>query len=181
MSTNRGAYLMARITSHGLQVDTIFGGKPELEKMDVAAACTGLSSLDYHLVMAKYCDDVRSAIDAAGELDYQMAQAFEVLAGLEPQQRSAMALFMVQDFVSPKKCRWCKGRKEVKNGGRLVECGGCSGTGVKLPSVNARAKACGIPESTWRHKGLTAAYDRVMSAVEQSELAALMAISKKAS
>ena len=120
MTTNRGAYLMARITSHGLQVDTIFGGRPELEKMDIAAACTGLESLDYHLIMAKYCDDVRSALDAAGELDCRMAQTSETLANLEPQQRSAMALFMVQDFVSPKKCRWCKGRKEVKNGGRFV-------------------------------------------------------------
>jgi len=172
---------MAKMACHGLRPGLIFGGKADLDKMDVAAACSGLSSLDYHLVMAKYCDDVRSAITAVGELDELMAATSEQLAAIEPQSRSALAAFMIQDFVSPKKCRWCKGRGETKTGNRFVECGGCNGTGTKLPSANARAKACDIPESTWRSKNLSRDYDRIMNMVEQAETSALMAISRKAS
>ena len=147
--------------------------------MDVAAACTKLHPLEFHLVMAKYCDDVDSAYKAMGELDEFMCNCSEKLADLEPQKRSALAAFMVTEFVSSQNCKSCKGTGENRSGPRIVACKCCDGTGFRRSSEHARSRACNVPRTSWRHKGLNSEYDNIAGLLESFEAAALARISRK--
>lgn len=181
MSANKGAYLMAKLTTKGLQPGMSFGGKPVIDRMDVAAACSRLNSLTFHLVMAKYCDDVHSALAAMGELQEVMCRRSNVWAEMDPVKRNAVAAAMISEFVSARKCGSCKGTAQVLNGTKWEDCKPCQATGYKLISLNARAKACGIPESTFRSQRLNERYADIMDHLGQLEVSALENISRKAS
>ncbi len=181
MSAIKGAYLMAKLTTRGLQPGMSFGGKPVIDRMDVAAACSKLSSLAFHLVMAKYCDDVHSAREALGELQEVMGRKAKVWADMDPLKRTAVAAAMIAEFVSARKCGSCKGTAQVVKGSKIEDCRVCSATGYKTISLNARAKACGIPESTFRAQRLNERYSEMMDHLGRIETGALESISRKAS
>lgn len=181
MSANRGAYLMARLTTKGIEPGMPFGGKPELEKMDIAAACSRLDTLSFHLVMAKYCDDVKSALKAVGELQDVMCRASSQWAEMDPFKRSAAACALIEEFVSSRRCRRCKGTGELVEQERVVTCAPCQGSGNKAVSATSRAEACGIPESTFRHQRLNERYQEMMRYLSDLELTALERVSRKAS
>lgn len=181
MTSTHGAYLMARLTTKGLEPEMSFGGRPDLEKMDIAAACSRLQPLQFHLVMAKYCDDVRSALQALGELQEEMCFRSEVWAEMEPIRRSYVAAAMIEEFVAAKKCRRCKGTGEVKEGSSVVDCRQCEGTGHLRASATSRARACEIPESTFRSQKLGDSFQDIMRYLADIELSALERISRKAS
>jgi hypothetical protein len=181
MSTNRGAYLMARLTTKGLQPGMIFGGKATLDRMDIAAACTRLPSLTFHLVMAKYCDDVKSALHAVGELQDVMCSRSAVWADMEPTRRTAVACALIEEFVSARKCPRCKGRGEVTEGARVVDCTPCQATGFKTISATARASACGMAESTFRHQRLNESFQDMIRYLNEVEISALESICRKTS
>lgn len=180
MSSNKGAYLMARLTTKGLSPELIFGGKPELEKMDIAASCTSLGSLDFHLIMAKYCDDVKSALDAIGELQPVICAKSQVLADMPACKRTGLAAAMIQEFVSAKRCGSCKGRGEKPEDSKIVTCKPCGGSGMKTVSLHARAKSIGIPDQTFRLQNLNKPYQEVMDHLLDIEIGALSKISRKA-
>ncbi|WP_417518762.1 hypothetical protein [Marinobacter sp.] len=172
---------MARLTTKGLQPGMSFGGKPVIERMDIAAACSRLSPLTFHLVMAKYCDDVHSALEAMTELQAVMAKKSAVWAEMGVLKRTAVAAAMIQEFVSARKCGSCKGTGQVKRGTKIEDCRPCSATGAKTISASARARACGIPESTFRHQRLNERYNDIMDLLARAEIGALESISRKAS
>lgn len=180
MSSNKGAYLMARLTTKGLSPGLIFGGKPELEKMDIAAACSRLESLPFHLIMAKYCDDVKSALDAIGELQEVMCKRSARIEALPVCKRTAMAAAMIQEFVSARRCGSCKGTGERLEGSRIEACKPCGGSGMKSVSIHARAKACGIPDATFRARQLNNPYQEIMDYLLDKEISALSRISRRA-
>lgn len=180
MSSNKGAYLMARLTTKGLSPELIFGGKPELEKMDIAAACSRLDSLPFHLIMAKYCDDVKSALDAIGELQEVICAKSQDLAELPVCRRSAVAAAMIQEFVSAKRCGSCKGRGEKLEQSSVKPCKPCNGTGIKSVSIHARAKNSGIPDQTFRAHNLNRPYQDIMDHLLDLEISALSRISRRA-
>lgn len=181
MSANKAAYLMARLTTKGIRPGMPFGGIPDLTKTDIAAACSRLRPLDFHLIMAKYCDDVHSALQAMGELQELLANWNQYFADMCPLKRNAMAAAMIDEFASAKPCRSCKGRGDKQEGSRIVACKACEGTGKKRISVTARAKACDIPESTFRGQRLNEPYQEIMRHLSDLEISALERISRKAS
>lgn len=180
MSANRGAYLMARLTTKGLQPGMIFGGKAVLDKMDIAAACARLDSLSFHLIMAKYCDDVKSALEATGELQEVMCRRSDVWADMEPGRRAAISCALIEEFVSARKCKRCKGRGQVTEDTRVVNCKSCQATGFKSISATARAHACGIPESTFRHQKLNEPFHDMIRYLNEIETNSLERICRKA-
>jgi len=181
MSTNRGAYLMARLTTKGLSPGIIFGGKAALEKMDVAAACTRLDSLSFHLVMAKYCDDVKSALNAVGELQEVMRRRGAVWSDMSDKRRRAVACALIEEVVSERKCGRCKGTGQITKDTRVINCTSCQATGFKAISATARASACGIPESTFRHQRLNESFQDMVRYLNETEVNALESICRKAS
>ncbi len=181
MSTNKAAYHMARLTPKGLQPDTIFGGTPELTMSDIAAACSRLQPLQFHLIMAKYCDDVRSALQAMAELQDEMCERSKVWADMEAIKRSYVAAALIEEFVGARKCRRCKGTGEVVEGSAVVGCRPCQGTGQRNASVTARAKACEIPESTFRSRAINEPYQEMIRVMADLEINALERISRRAS
>lgn len=180
MSANRGAYMMARLTTKGLQPGMVFGGRPELEKMDIAAACSRIESLPFHLIMAKYCDDVKSALDAIGELQEVICERSQTFADLPVCRRTAIAAAMIQEFVSDRRCGSCKGRGEKLEHSSVKPCKPCGGSGIKIVSVHARAKASGIPDATFRAQKLNQPYQKIMEYIQDMELLALSKISRRA-
>jgi hypothetical protein len=181
MSMNRGAYLMARLTTKGLQPGAVFGGKAILDRMDIAAACTRLDSLSFHLVMAKYCDDVKSALHAVGELQDVMSARSAVWADMEPARRMAVACALIEEFVSARKCPRCKGTGQVTEDTRVVDCTPCQATGFKTISATARAAACGMAESTFRHQRLNESFQDMIRYLNEVEINALESVCRKAS
>lgn len=180
MSANKAAYLMARLTTKGIRPGMPFGGIPDLTKTDIAAACSRLKSLDFHLIMAKYCDDVHSALQAMGELQEFLANWNQAFADMCPIKRNVMAAAMINEFVSSRRCGSCKGIGEKREGSRIVDCKPCDGTGQKRISATARAKACDIPESTFRGQRLNELFEDVMRRLSDIEISALERISRKA-
>lgn len=172
---------MARLTTKGLKPDAIFGGRPELEQMDIAAACTKLRPLDFHLILAKYCDDVHSALAALGELQELMSEKSATWADMEPLKRTHVAAAMIEEFVSARKCRTCKGTGSVTEDSKITSCKPCDGSGQKSVSVSARARASGIPESTFRNQRLNEPFQDIMRSLDEIEIRALERISRKAS
>lgn len=170
---------MARLTTKGLEPGTIFGGKATLAKMDIAAACSRLPSLTFHLVMAKYCDDVHSALKAVGELQEFMCRKGSVWADMEPARRAAIACAVIEEFVSSKRCKRCKGRGTETQNNKVEDCPRCQGSGVKPVSVSARAKACGIPESTFRHQRLNHQFQDIIRYLWEMEITAFDSITRK--
>lgn len=181
MSSTKGAYLMARLTTKGIRPGMPFGGIPELTKTDIAAACSRLHSLQFHLVMAKYCDDVYSALQAMGELQEVLANWKGAIADMCPIKRTAMTAAIIDEFVSAKRCGSCKGTGEKREGSSIVTCKVCDGSGQKRVSVTSRAKACEIPESTFRGHRLNESYQEVMRYLNDLEISSLERISRKAS
>lgn len=181
MSTNRGAYLMARLTTKGIRAGMVLGGKPELDRMDIAASCSKLPSLDFHLIMAKYCDDVKSALDAMGELQGVMCEKSRVFADMDPFKRTTFAAAIIEEFVSDRRCRGCKGTGQKVEGSKVVQCTSCNGTGVRQTSLRRRASACGIPESTYRGSGMDKEYQAIIDHLLDIEISALSRISRRAS
>ena len=172
---------MARLTTKGLQPDVVFGGTPELSRTDIAAACAKLEPLTFHLIMAKYCDDAHSAIKALGELQEEMCHRSSLWADMDPFRRSYVAAAMVEEFVVARKCQKCKGTAEMREGGRIVDCSSCGGAGRKLISATSRARACEIPESTFRSQKLMEPFQEMMRWLSDIETMALERISRKAS
>jgi len=181
MSATKAAYLMARLTTKGVQHGASFGGIPELSKTDIAAACTRLQSLDFHLIMAKYCDDVHSAIAALGELQEEMCHKNKLWADMERIRRNYVAAAMIEEFVGAKKCRRCKGTGDGLEWKKVVPCKSCGGTGLLTISATSRARACEIPESTFRSKRIMEPYQDIMRWLSDIEISALQRISRKAS
>ena len=181
MGTTKAIYLMARLTTKGIRPGMPVGGIPELSRTDIAAACSRLRSLDFHLVMAKYCDDVHSALQAMGELQEVLANWSAYLADMCPMKRNAMAAAMIDEFVSARRCKSCKGTGEKLEGSRVVACKVCDGSGQKRISATARAKACEIPESTFRTQRLNETFQEIMHHLNDREISALERISRKAS
>lgn len=181
MSANRGAYLMARVATKGLQPGMIFGGTPELTKTDIAAACSRLQPMHFHLIMAKYCDDVHSALQALGELQEEMCLRAQVWADMEPIRRHYVAAAILEEFIGARKCRKCKGTGEEMEGSRVVSCKSCEGSGQRRVSEASRARACEIPESTFRFQKLNEPFQDIIRYLADIEISALERISRKAS
>ena len=181
MSAEKAVYLMARLPAKGIQAGMPFGGIPELTKTDIAAACSRLGSLQFHLVMAKYCDDVYSALEAVGEVQQEMRIRDSVWREMEPRRLQCIAAAIIDECVSAKRCRSCKGRGEVQQATKLVPCAPCDATGKRSISATSRAKACGIPESTYRSQQINARFDAIARYLIDLEMGALERISRKAS
>ena len=181
MGAEKAVYLMARMTVKGVTHGNSFGGIPELTKTDIAAACTRLQSLQFHLVMAKYCDDVHSAIAALSELQTEMKIRSQVWRDMQPRRREICAAAIVDEFVASKRCRSCKGRGQVTEIAKIVTCKPCDGTGKRSISATSRAKASNIPESTFRSQGLNGLFDELSRYLVDLEIMALERISRKAS
>lgn len=158
-----------------------FGGIPELSKTDIAAACTRLEPLHFHLIMAKYCDDAHSAIQALGELQEEMCQRNSLWAEMEPLRRTYIAAAMIDEFVASKKCRRCKGTGEGVEWKKVVDCNSCGGSGKLQVSATSRAHACEIPESTFRSQKIMEPFQEEMRWLADIEISALQRISRKAS
>jgi len=172
---------MARLTIKGAQPDSVFGGTPELSRTDIAAACSKLQPLHFHLIMAKYCDDVHSAIQALGELQEEMCHRNALWAGMEPIRRSYVAAAMIEEFVGAKKCRKCKGTAEMREGNVVKDCNSCGGSGHATISATSRARACEIAETTFRRLGMIEPYQEMMQHIADIETRSLERISRKAS
>jgi hypothetical protein len=181
MGTTKAVYLMARLTTKGIRPGMPIGGIPELTKTDIAAACSGLQSLHFHLVMAKYCDDVHGALQAMGELQELLANWNGFFADMCPMKRNAMAAAMIDEFVTSRRCGSCKGIGEKREESKIVECKVCQGSGKKQISVTARAKASGIPESTFRNHRLNEPFQEIMNHLIDIDNSSLERISRKAS
>lgn len=179
--SNKAAYLMARLTTKGLQPGMIFGGTPELERMDIAAACSRLPSLDFHLIMAKYCDDVKSALDAMGELQDVMCERSPLFAEMSAFKRGAFAAAIIEEFVSDRRCRSCKGTGQKTEQSKIVQCKACSGIGVRPASLRRRAQSCDIPDATYRRHGYDRDYQVIIDHLLDIEIGALNKIARRAS
>ena len=179
--SEKAVYLVARLTAKGIQPGMPFGGIPDLTKTDIAAACSGTHSLQFHLVLAKYCDDVYSALKAVGELMGEMRMRDSVWREMEPQKLQCVAAMIIDEFVAAKRCRSCKGTGEVKSGTTIVTCKPCQGSGKRLISATSRAKAIGMPESTYRNQQLNERVDRLVRYLIDLEIGALERISRRAS
>lgn len=172
---------MARLTVKGIQPGMPFGGMPELTRTDIAAACTGLEPLHFHLIMAKYCDDVHSALKALGEVQDEMCERRSLWAEMDPIVRTKVAAALLEEFVSARRCRRCKGTGEGVEWKKVVPCKSCDGTGRMAVSAASRARACGIPESTFRSWGMMSPFQDMMDRLLDIEISALERVSRKAS
>ena len=181
MSATKAVYLMARMTVKGSQAGMPFGGIPELTKTDIAASCSKLGSLQFHLVMAKYCDDVYSALKAVGEVQEEMQIRDSLWRGMEPRRLQCIAAAIIDEFVGAKRCRRCKGRGEVPQAAKVVPCPACDATGKQPISATSRAKASGIPESTYRSQRINEKFEDIARRLIDLEMEALERISRKAS
>ena len=181
MGAEKAVYLMARLPAKGIQAGMPFGGIPELTKTDIAAACSRLGSLQFHLVMAKYCDDVYSALEAVGEVQQEMRIRDSVWREMEPRRLQCIAAAIIDECVSAKRCRSCKGRGEVQQATKLVPCAPCDATGKRPISATSRARACGIPESTYRSQQINERFDVISRYLIDLEMGALERISRKTS
>ena len=181
MSAEKAAYLMARLPAKGIQAGMPFGGIPELTKTDIAAACSRLGSLQFHLVMAKYCDDVYSALKAVGEVQQEMRIRDSVWREMEPRRLQCIAAAIIDEVVGARRCRRCKGTGSTLNGTTIVTCPSCEGSGKRSISATSRAKSCGIPESTYRSQQINERFDVIARYLIDLEMGALERISRKAS
>lgn len=172
---------MAKLTTKGIQAGMVIGGKPELDRMDIAASCSGLPSLDFHLIMAKYCDDVKSALDAMGELQVVMREQSQAFDDMDTRTRAVFAAAILEEFVSDRRCKGCKGIGQKVKASRVVKCEPCFGTGVRQVSLRRRAAACGMPESTYRGRGIDKEYQAIIDLLLEIEVGALSRISRRAS
>jgi hypothetical protein len=181
MGAEKAVFLMARLTTKGLQPGMMFGGIPELSRTDIAAACAKLPPLQFHLVMAKYCDDVESVFMALAELQAVMIARNPIWKEMEPRRRTCITASMLDEFVAAKRCRRCKGTAEVVEEKKVVTCKSCSGTGHLIISESSRARSCGIPKTTFREHGLMKPFSDIMWYLADIEMSALSYISRKAS
>ena len=178
---SKAAYLMARLTARGIQPGMSFGGIPELTKTDIAACCSGLPSLAFHLMMAKYCDDVFSAREAVGELQERMCNKSAILADLDPIKRTLIAAWLVSDFKEANRCRRCKGTALQVEDSKIVQCKRCKGEGKEAASSRSRADWMKIPETTWRESGLNKECEFMERDLADMEISALYRVARKAS
>lgn len=173
---------MAKMTGKGLGPDVIFGGITSIDRMDVAAACSNLSDLEYYLVRVKYCGDLSSVSKAVSLTEEYLSAESTKLAELDQPRRGAMASLMIQELVTENRCRKCQGSGRVaKKDKSLQDCPSCEGSGRRTPSTLGRANSCGIPESTWRHQRLGEVFDRILGKLEVAEAHALDFVSRKVS
>lgn len=172
---------MARLTTKGLQAGMIFGGIPELTRTDIAAACSGLEPLHMHLIMAKYCDDIHSALAALNEIQDLMCDKSRFWADCDAGIRYKIGLAMVQEFVSATRCRSCKGTGSKTVDSKIADCKGCGGSGNADKSAASRARMSGIPETTYRKYGLNDPFTDMMRYLDDIEIRSIERIARKAS
>jgi len=102
-------------------------------------------------------------VKIAGELDLIRDLLFELqvaIAGtiIKPGTNKErpligpMSKLAISEVISPKTCRWCKGRKWVLIDNKQSPCEGCDGKGTIPYTERSRARACDIPHESWRRK-----------------------------
>lgn len=129
------------------------GGVVTFDSSDVGHALAGVDDAACKLLLCKFASggerdkqDLRRYL--LGELvrdqaPWQWRIAYEMIA------RSAVAEVLVDQL-----CRTCGGRGAVQpvEGGALQECPDCGGFGSRPRSQMERARAIGLPETTYRRR-----------------------------
>jgi hypothetical protein len=150
MSATKAGYLMAKMTAKGIDLKAVGGGTVHIDGMHIAAACSGLENLSYLLVLAKYCDDVRAALDAVSLVSREIERRhpFNSLENRECVQR--VVATAISEWASGTPCRRCKGRGDLHPTDSPVKpCQDCSGTGQKTPTDQTRSRAARIGTKWW--------------------------------
>jgi len=162
-----------------VRLDGVGGGKPELTREMLLAACAGCDEIGLTTLLMRICGD-RSR---QGPFYYKLYVAAMGLAlrnhwkmrdkGQE-KIRSLMHL-VVYEITSPPVCPKCGGTKY----NRLMRpCKSCKGTGVYKIRDSHRARALGINQSTWGRVWQDR-YNQLYDLVSDKEYAALRIISRK--
>lgn len=88
---------------------------------------------------------------------------------VDPENAIGVARLVVEEFIDPKRCRKCQGRKEIVRRKLVVSCPVCWGSGLRSTSERERARRAGVPRGRWlrfwrQHAGILR---RVLGAQER--------------
>jgi len=181
MSTNRGAYLMAKMTAKGMDLRATHGGTVHIDSMHVAASCAGLPKMSYLLISAKYCDDVQCALECVSRVadSIQEEPLFSEIKDRAAIQR--VAALAVNEWLTGTICSRCKGRKELyPTDGPVKACHVCGGTGRLKPSDQTRSRRAGISTKWWTENKVGDYIMDLRDGFSQIENSALWHIYRKA-
>ena len=151
--------LLNKLVPHSVSLDSVGGGKADINACDVAAALGfgNLSGAACDFGFTKYCDDETSAYKL---MDYFNAvvnkTALTEQWAQEIGDTRGLAQLMMLEGVYGVQCKKCKGvcsQVQCKeNRLEVINCEKCNGTGLGMLSQRQRARIANIPSSSWdRH------------------------------
>lgn len=178
--STRAAQLLAKLTGKGLQPGIIFGGKAELDRMDVAAALAGHNLLAYLLNRAKYCDDVSCILEAVRILANETNNDERIREAGDKTFRIRLCAMILEEWRSGNLCKRCRGRGSLyPTDGPAYTCPVCEGKRKKEPTAISRSRAFGIPVADWRAKRLQAAVSDWLREMHHREVIGLWYVAEK--
>lgn len=155
---------LSRLAGGSISYDSGGGrGKPKHSLDEVSGSLAGLerifgTKLHELLIRASVCDDFR--VKQIDVLMFEYCVTYAVSKGWKaevgkPVFRSIGRIIMNEIINRKGSLCWnCKGTGLVndKSNNPTEVCPECDGSGAKRPSGREMARACGVPETTWRNK-----------------------------
>jgi hypothetical protein len=150
------AEMLAMLAEHGVDLQHVPGGWPDLVALDVAGAL-GMDHdpMSADLLMAKYSANAKSYSSA--RIWWRMHVGDESLKQGWPRGKPgttfAMADFTLDEWIAPQRCRSCKGVAQLVVGQKVRTCASCAGTGLRPVSGRSEARGLLLSESGYRVGG----------------------------
>lgn len=124
------------------------GGIPKITAEDVAGACAGMSRHAYLYALAKFCLD-ESVLPELRRSNRQMAAHKAGLQGwrCDPVSVLLLADLALDEALSPRTCRRCRGSKLQQN---QRQCPWCAGKGYLGIDGGRGAEIVGVSRQAWQ-------------------------------
>ena len=150
------AEMLAQLAEHGVDLDHIHGGWPDLVALDVAGAL-GMDHdpLSADLLLAKYSGNAKAYSSA--KIWWRMRVGDQSLADRWKRGRAgttfALADWTLDEWISPNRCRVCKGVAELLVEKKVQRCEACAGTGLRPSSERVAARGLKMSHTAYRTGG----------------------------
>lgn len=143
------AEILTMIEPKSVRLDGAGGGKSEITKDDVNAACAGCNEIGLNMLLAKVSED-RAVQSTAFYSLYNQAITHAIKRQWKFKRGSDRIRSLVQlavfEHTRTPRCPLCHGTKFNRN---VQPCKRCDGTGIYKIKDSQRARALGVEQSTW--------------------------------
>ena len=135
--------MLALLTSRGIEVGKVYGGRPDLTQQDVAGMMSKLAHKESELLLSKYAGYPRHRV-----LAYWSAHVFihakEQSLGIDRNKLAKLAQVTLSEFIDEPRCKACNGTKGLIIDSVWENCPKCEGVGYRRLSDRAIARAVGL-------------------------------------